>query len=116
LLQNNLFRIDAGKRSVVLMDAVNCHSINRRPGCFCQSLTPLNMGVVQQPGPVHDTNDDRLPGPDENISDRFERIVNGFDGLNPSTAQRVSHWWRDVESKCADMKISCGLKSKDGRG
>ena len=114
LLQNDPFRIDAGKRSVVLMDAVNGHSLNRRPGCFGQCLTPLHMRVVQQSSPVHDTNDDRFPGTDENISDRFERIIDSFHGLDPSTAQRMSHRWRYVKSKCADLKISCGLKSVDG--
>ena len=68
---NNLFGIQAGKWRIVLMHALHGHPVRRSPGPFRQRRSPGDVGIVQQPGPIHRAQDDRLTGAEDYQSNRF---------------------------------------------
>lgn len=70
------------------------------------------MGVVQQPGPIERTHDNRLAGTKQNETDYLQGVVDRQRGLNPTTEQGVSKRRRDVEPKGRELERGGDFRSR----
>jgi len=87
LIENNLLGVQAGKRRIVLMNTVNRDPVDGRFGRLSKRLTPLDVSGIQQSGPVDDADHDRFACSQQNIADRFERIVDTNNRFDPTAAK-----------------------------
>lgn len=106
------FRFQTGERHVVLMHTLHGDPVRSRPGRLGECHSPLHMGIVQQPGPVDRTDDDRLPCPQQDEPHRFQRIINPDNRFDPTAAQRVPHRRRDFIPKPGERQIPRLLRSR----
>ena len=106
LFENNFLGIHAGEWRVVLVHALYRDTVDGRPGRIGQGRSPLEMGRIEDPRPVHGTHDDRPPGTKHDITDGLQRVVDTNNRLDPATAQRMVHRRRDIKPKRGQLQVA----------
>ena len=111
LLENDLFRVQAGQWCVVLVHTMDGHPIHGRSRRLRQSLPPLDVSGVQQSRPIHNTDDNRFAGAQNHIAKGLQRIIDTQDRFDPTATQRMSHRRCHIESEGAKSQFA-----RSGRG
>ena len=106
VLLQQLFGVEANKGSVVLVHALHRHAIGSRPRGLRQHGPPLDMGLVQNSGPVHRAADNRLSRAAQDVADRLQPVVVTDHRLDPSAAQGMPLGRRDVEAERRDLELA----------
>ena len=87
------------EQGVVLVDALQGDAVGRGAGGRGERGAPREVGGVENAGPIDRAEHDGRTGAEEYEADGFEGIIDGFDGLDPTTAERVTDGRCDVETE-----------------
>ena len=105
LFGDEFLRVQAHERRIVLMHALHRDAIGRDARTLGERSAPRDVRVVQDAGPVHGADHDRLPCAEQDEADRLQRIVGIHRGLDPSAAQRMTDWCGDIETERRDAEL-----------
>lgn len=102
------FRVEADKRRVVLVYAMDGDAIRGGARGFGERRAPREVGFIENPGPIHRADDDRQSHAEQHQADGLERIVEAADGLDPAATERMSERGSDIETEGREMDIAWG--------
>lgn len=116
LLGDKFLAFEADEGRVVLVDALHRDPVRGGPGGLGEGASPLKMGIIEKARPIDRTDHNGIPCPEQDKTDRLERVVNRLHRGDPSAAEGMPHRRGDVVAKGRDAEIAlCGEARRQQR-